>query len=370
MNIKQIRTRKGLWKIVMGSAAFVGFTMTAISAMACTRILYVGEQDMVATARNMDWKEDIMSNLWIFPRGMSRQGLAGPDSMTWQSRYGSVIVSGYESGSTDGMNEKGLAANLLFLAESDYGKPLAGEKVLSLSLWLQYFLDNYATVAEAVQAQEKQPLRLVTSKAIPNGEQPRLHLSISDSTGDSAIFEYIDGKLVIHHGREYTVMTNSPIYSQQLAVNSYWNDVGGAAFLPGTIRSADRFARATFFLDAIPKKLAPEYIRGVPGQRYDYQAVAELMSVARAVSVPLGIATPDKPNIASTIWRTVSDQKNKIYYFDSATRPNTFWVSFDKLDFSQGAPVRKLTIQNGEVYSGEVSGHFKPSSPLKFMDAL
>jgi penicillin V acylase-like amidase (Ntn superfamily) len=45
------------------------------------------------------------------------------------------------------------------------------------------------------------------------------------------------------------------------------------------------------------------------------------------VSVPLGISTPDQPNISSTIWRTVSDQKNLIYYFDSATRPNTFWVS-------------------------------------------
>ena len=95
-----------------------------------------------------------------------------------------------------------------------------------------------------------------------------------------------------------------------------------------------------------------------------------MLSINRAVSVPLGITTPGKPNIASTIWRTVSDQKNRIYYFDSATRPNTFWVAFDKLDFDRNAPVRKLTIQNGEVYSGEVSGYFRPSEPLKFMDAL
>lgn len=95
-----------------------------------------------------------------------------------------------------------------------------------------------------------------------------------------------------------------------------------------------------------------------------------MLSINRAVSVPLGITTPDKPNIASTIWRTVSDEQNRIYYFDSATRPNTFWVAFDKLDFDRNAPVRKLTIRNGEVYSGEVSGYFRPSEPLKFMDAL
>ena len=337
---------------------------------ACTRILYVGEQNMVATGRNMDWNEDMMSNLWIFPRGIQRNGLAGPSSMQWRSRYGSVVVSGYEAGSTDGMNEKGLVANLLFLAESDYGQPVSGESVLSLSLWLQYFLDLYATVDEAVHAQRAKPLRLIPSPAVAGGAQPKLHLSISDATGDSAILEYIDGELVIHHGRNDTVMTNSPVYSQQKAINAYWKEVGGTAFLPGTIRSADRFARASFFLEAIPKKPVPEYMRGVPEQRYDYQAVAEVMSVARAVSVPLGISTPDKPNIASTIWRTVSDQKNKIYYFDSATRPNTFWVAFDKLDFSETAPVKKLTIQNGEVYSGEVSGFFKASEPLKFMGAF
>lgn len=348
----------------------MGSAMTMVpETFACTRILYVGEQNMVATGRNMDWNEDMMSNLWVFPRGIQRNGLAGPYSIQWRSRYGSVVVSGYEAGSTDGMNEKGLVANLLFLAESDYGQPASGEKVLSLSLWLQYFLDRYATVDEAVRAQRAEPLHLVSSRGVAGGAQPKLHLSISDATGDSAILEYIDGKLVIHHGRNEKVMTNSPVYSQQQAINAYWESVGGTAFLPGTIRSADRFVRASFFLDAIPKKPAPEYMRGVPEQRYDYQAVAEVMSVARAVSVPLGISMPDKPNIASTIWRTVSDQKNRIYYFDSATRPNTFWVAFDKLDFSETAPVKKLTIQNGEVYSGEVSGFFRVSEPLKFMEA-
>ena len=35
---------------------------------------------------------------------------------------------------------------------------------------------------------------------------------------------------------------------------------------------------------------------------FTYQAVASVMSVMRAVSVPLGITTPDQPNISSTIW--------------------------------------------------------------------
>ncbi len=362
--------KKSISTLVLCTMTALGSLLMSQSVLACTRILYVGEKDMVATGRNMDWKEDMKSDLWIFPRGIARNGLAGPDSINWESRYGSVITSGYGAGSTDGMNEKGLVANLLFLVETDYGKPRQNEKVLALSLWLQYFLDNYATVAEAVEAQQKNPLQLVYSKIIPNGSQPRLHLSISDSTGDSAIFEYIDGKLNIYHSREYKVLTNSPVFNQQLAIDHYWKEVGGLVFLPGTIRSSDRFARASFYVDAIPKKPDPHYIGAIPGKSYDYQAIAQVMSITRAVSVPLGISIPDKPNLSSTIWRTIADQKNRIYYFDSATRPNVIWVAFDKLDFRKGTPVKKLDLQNNHIYSGEVSTYFKESKPLMFLDAL
>ena len=344
--------------------------VTAISstALACTRTLYVGADNTVITGRNMDWMEDMASNLWVFPAGMKRDGAAGPKSIAWTSKYGSVVVSGYEAGSADGLNERGLVANLLYLAESEYPKPVDGRPYLSIAAWVQYVLDNFGNVAETVTALQAVPYNIL-APSLPNGAPAALHLSISDATGDSAIFEYVQGKLVIHHGKQYTVMTNSPIYDKQLALNEYWKDIGGLTFLPGTNRAADRFARASFFLNAIPKQLDKNYIQGVPQQSYAYQAVAGVLSVQRSVSVPLGITTPDQPNISSTIWRTASDQKNLVYYFDSATRPNTFWVSLTKLDLKSGSPVKKLTIQNGEVFSGEVSDQFKNAEPFKFLQA-
>jgi choloylglycine hydrolase len=229
-------------------------------------------------------------------------------------------------------------------------------------------LDNYATVNEAVEGLSKEPFNLL-APTLPNGSPAALHLAISDATGDSAIFEYVKVKLTIHHGKQYTVMTNSPIYEQQLALNQYWKGIGGLVFLPGTNRAADRFARASFLIGAIPVQIDRNYIKGVPRQSFEYQAVASVMSVQRAVSVPLGITTPGEPNISSTIWRTVSDQKNLIYYFDSATRPNTFWVSMSKLDLKPGASVKKLTIENGEVFSGEVSDKFLNAKPFGFLPA-
>jgi penicillin V acylase-like amidase (Ntn superfamily) len=359
----------------MGNRAASVFLATAILggamvdlAVACTRTLYVGDDNTVITGRNMDWKEDMASNLWVFPAGIQRDGAAGSRSIKWTSQYGSVIVSGYEAGTTDGMNEKGLVANLLYLAESDYGKSDDKRPFLSIAAWPQYALDNYATVAEAVNALSDEPFQIL-APTLPNGSAAALHLAISDRTGDSAIFEYVNGKLIIHHGKQYTVMTNSPIYDKQLALNEYWEEIGGLVFLPGTNRAADRFARASFLIGAIPRRLDKDYIRGVPRQSYEYQAVAGVLSVQRAVSVPLGITTPDEPNISSTIWRTVSDQKSLVYYFDSATRPNTFWVTLAKLNLRPGAPVKKLTLQNGEVFSGEVADQFTDATPFKFLPA-
>ena len=84
----------------------------------CTRVVYSGSNGMVATGRSMDWKTDMHSNLWVFPRGMKRNGETGENSLEWTSRYGSVVTSAFEIASTDGMNEKGLVANLLWLPET------------------------------------------------------------------------------------------------------------------------------------------------------------------------------------------------------------------------------------------------------------
>ncbi|MEJ5329319.1 MAG: linear amide C-N hydrolase [Desulfobaccales bacterium] len=336
-------------------------------AYACTRAVFKGHDGTVFTGRTMDWKEDIQSNLWVFPRGMQRDGAAGPKSPKWVSKYGSLIASGYDLGSTDGINEKGLVVNLLYLVESDYGS-LQGKPPLSISLWGQYVLDNFATVAEAVAALRQEPFRLRSMK-LDNGVEVLLHLAISDATGDSAIFQYIHGKLIIHHGPQYQVMTNSPAYDQQLALNEYWVSIGGLTFLPGTNRSADRFARTYFLINAIPTTIAPSYIKAVPQGSFANQAALSVLSVMRSVSVPLGITTPGQPNIASTVWRTVADHTNLVYFFDSATSPNVFWIPMKQLDLKEGAPVRKLVLVGGKVYAGNVANKFEPAPPFAFLPA-
>jgi penicillin V acylase-like amidase (Ntn superfamily) len=305
----------------------------------------------------MDWKFEIGTNLWAFPRGVHRTGEAGPNSLEWTSVYGSVVASGYDICSTDGLNEAGLAVNLLWLAESEYPQTPDGRRGISLTLWAQYVLDSFGSVAEAVSALTATPLRVLSAEVPGQERLATLHLSMSDGSGDSAVVEYIDGQQVIHHDREYQVMTNSPTFDKQLAINEYWKQIGGEVMLPGTNRAADRFVRASFYIDAIPKTDDPEI------------SVAAVLSVVRNASVPYGIATSDEPNISSTRWRTAVDHKAKRYFFESALAPNTFWVELKNLDFAEGAGTRKLSLGEGEktVYAGDASSHFEAATPFDFL---
>lgn len=321
---------------------------------ACTRAVYKGPEQTIITARSMDWKDEIPANLWLFPRGITRQGEVGPNSISWTAKYGSVVASAFDIASADGMNEKGLVANLLWLVESRYADYDGSQPGLTIAAWVQYMLDNFATVAEAVAAMQSEPFVIVSADIPGTSKFATLHLAISDATGDNAVFEYIDGKLVIHHSPDYTVMTNSPIFEKQLAINEYWREIGGTTMLPGTNRAADRFVRASFYLSAIPQTSDPKL------------AVASVFSVIRNASVPFGISSEAEPNISSTRWRTVSDQKRLTYYFETALTPNTFWVDIRKVNFAADQPVRKLPLAQHQIYAGEALAHFQPAQPFVF----
>lgn len=323
----------------------------------CSRIKYETGTGTYIIGRGMDWNDPTAKTcLWVFPKGMARDGGAGSNPIKWTSKYGSIIASFYDAATADGMNEQGLVGNVLYLAESTYGDPAkTGKPTISIGAWLQYFLDNYETVTEAVEAMQDAPFTVV-APVLPNGRAASAHLSISDPSGDSAILEYLDdGKLEIHHGPEYRVMTNSPTYDQQLALNAYWDLIGGNNMLPGTINAADRFVRLSYFLKSSPKFKDRK------------MAVAAVFSQMRAIGVPLGMADPNHPNISSTLWRTVSDHDAKRYYFESAISPSVFWVDIKNLDLTPGASPKMIEINGPKTLGGEVSGEFEPAEPFAWL---
>ena len=333
---------------------FFGFVHNAGS---CTRVVYKGLNGLVLTGRSMDFSIPIPANLWAFPKGMERNGEVGKNSLKWTSKYGSLAASSWDIATPDGMNEAGLVANMLWLVESEYPEfnKKGKKKGMAISLWAQYALDNFASVKEAVDEFSKEEF-VIVSDFIPGTKKfTTVHLSLSDASGDSAIFEYINGKLKIHHDASYRVMTNDPPFEKQLALAKYWENVPGKSFLPGSVNSTDRYARASHFISAIPET---DDVR---------VAVASVFSVIRNVSVPFGYEIEGFPNLSSTQWRVVADHKNKVYYFETALTPNTFWVDLKKLDFASDACVKKLDLSNHQTYSGETSASFVEAEAFKFI---
>ena len=324
---------------------------TLTSTLACSRFTYTGKDQLVVTGRTLDWMEPLKTDLWAMPVGVERVGAPDGHGLHWRAKYGSIVASGYDMATADGMNTAGLDVNNLYMASTQYPKHVAGQSSLSVYSWGQYILDNYATVDEAVKGFT--PLKLnILAPVLPNGSVPTVHLAISDATGDNAVFEYIDGKLVVHHGKQYKVMTNEPRYDQQLALNYYWLSLKGV-FLPGTARPEDRYVRASYYLSQAPETADVK------------KAVATVFSIVHNISTPFSVdLDPKHPNIAPTRWSSVADLKHKVYYFQQTNQPNTFWINMSKLDLGAGAKIKRLPLQGGQIYSGDVADQFEPSTPL------
>lgn len=310
----------------------------------CTRVVWPDANGSVIVGRNMDFHMDLLTNLWKFPRGIERSdGVDG--SLTWKSKYGSIVATAFDLIATDGMNEEGFAGHILWLAESDYGKPEASATQLSQAVWLQYYLDNFSTVAEAV-AWTKESQVQIAQLFDPTGHLvPTLHLAINDATGDSAIIEYTAGVPDVYHSKDYKVMTNSPTFDKQLELVKKIKGLGGDEPLPGSTLASDRFARASYYVE---HQVQP---------KTQVSAIAAMFSIIRNAAQPFRTPEPGKPDASQTIWQVVLDLTHKRYVFESTTRPGIVWVDLDKMSFAEGTKVLKLDLVSKLALEGGLAGN-------------
>jgi penicillin V acylase-like amidase (Ntn superfamily) len=336
----------------MAAFCAAALALPALDAQACTRILWNDNGYAVMTSRTMDWPESTQPILTVLPRGMARHGgMAGPETVVtdnpalWTSKYGSLVTTIYGIGTADGINEKGLGIHMLYLNATDFGPRDVSKPGLQAGLWGQYVLDNAATVQEALALLEQVQVVMVSA----NGHDANVHLALEDATGDSAIVEYIDGKPVVHHGREFVIMTNDPAYDQQLAIlkERDFSKPASDMPLPGNVNPVDRFARATYYLNLLPQ----------PAN--EREAAAGVLAIARNVSVPFG--APYKGfGIYNTEYRTAANLTDRRYYFELSNSPNVIWAELGAMNIEAGAPVRVLNPDDINL-SGNVTGAFTPA---------
>lgn len=328
------------------------------AADACSRLLWNDNGSEVVVGRTMDWSSPLHDMLYIVPRGHQVTGGAYDNPMTWKVKYGSVISAiptwlmkrgsfTFDDGAVDGLNEKGLSAHALFLAGSSYEKRDPSRPAVSTLRWVHYLLDNFATVEDALAGMDK--VQIVPGQ-IAN-HQMDFHLTVEDKSGDSAIIEFIDGQQTVHHGRQFSVMTNSPPYDAQIENLAQYRAFGGQKELPGDITSNDRFVRLQYF---------SQYLPHAEGK---HKAVSYILSAMHTVTTPFGAPYPNGA-VYPTHWISVSDLKNGVYHYNWLESPDIIRVELAAIDFSKGSGVRWLNPRRPGL-SGTVNDQFQPIDQLR-----
>jgi choloylglycine hydrolase len=318
-------------------------------AVACSRIFW-NDNPVKLVGRTLDWSRNFDEAMWALPAGMERVGRTPDNPAKWTSRYASLIIAGLDICTEEGINEKGLVVNLLFLDGTKYEARDSKRPGIAFYQWPQYYLDNYATVAEAIANLDTvQVVSTALGSEYPDGLP--LHVALADRHGDSAIVEFIDGAPVIHMGKQYQVMTNEPAYDKQIANLLRYKAFGGTVEqLPGGIQADDRFVRAAYTLKYLPKTSDVS------------RAVASMMSLVNNISVPFGSPYSGVSGTYPTWYRSIMDPDNRVYYVQTTITPNTFWVEMDRLDLKPGAAPRTLHIFQPKLL-GEASADFREAKP-------
>lgn len=287
-------------------------------APACTTFcLKRGSQAVFG--KNYDW--GVGDGLVIVnKRGVAKTAAMPPQEKParWVSRYGSLTFNQYgREFPNGGMNEAGLAVELMWLDETRYPAP-DGRPTLGCLEWIQYQLDNYATVDEVV----KNAGRLRVSS------DAKVHYLACDRSGSCATVEILNGKPVVHSGASLPVRAlANHTYEDSLRFRERSQDSH-----PGGTGSLQRFARAA--------------------ER------AEAYAAAREAADPVRYAFETLDSVAQgsyTRWSIVYDLKAGRVHWRTRENRKVRFVTLSSFDWSCSTPVEVLGIDEGE---GDVARRF------------
>ncbi len=308
--------KKNLMKLngfsISGVALLFVFCVSTIKIQACTAFTMVGK-DYCVIGFNENWRW-MPCMVTINPRGINKENISwkqlisksiiNEPGVKWKSKYGSITFSvlGIDL-PCYGVNEKGLFFVELALKNtfnvSDSVKPR-----MFWGNFIQYQLDNYATVDEVISNIKNAPVIDWWPKFTGS------HFYISDAKGRTSVIEYNDGKLTITNNDSMAVklLCNAP-YSQQLKSLQQYNAFGGTADVDTTQPpKAIRFPKASHQLISYSKE----------------QNISPIDYAWRILN----------SNVAGE-WQLVGDIRNKKLYFCSKKSPKIKSLDYSKIDFSE-----------------------------------
>jgi penicillin V acylase-like amidase (Ntn superfamily) len=210
----------------------------APSAFPCTTFLaeHAGQP---VFGRNYDWSVG-SGMVTTNPRGLAKTAFFFDTTHTpaaWTSKYASLTFNqGGAEFPNGGINEKGLVVEVMWLDSSQYPASVTGPAINEMQ-WIQYALDNYASVAELVAAAPSVGVVPVIGK---------VHYLTCDTSKVCAAVEYVGGKQVITTGSDMPVKTlSNDTYAASATYLAQFTGFGGTLAVPTSASSLDRFVRAS-----------------------------------------------------------------------------------------------------------------------------
>jgi choloylglycine hydrolase len=285
-------------------------------ALPCSAFLREGPSGPVM-GKSYDW-DDERGLVLVNKRGVEKRALVlspGQTPATWRSRLSSLTFNQYgRELPNGGVNEAGLAVEVLVLPDTAYEQPDGRSVVTELGL-VQYLLDQASTTPEAVELARK--VRVAPVNA-------RLHYFLCDAQGACAALEYLRGGLVVStaDGMPVRAATNSPY-----AASIHMLTAPGAK----TRGSLGRFAR-------------------LAGQVRD---ASQRDPVADAFAVLDSVRFED-----STQWQIVYELRARRVHFRSLRHPSVKTVALDGFPPACNEPVLMLDVASDR--SGDVASAFVP----------
>lgn len=283
------------------------FLLAGNTAYACSWAAYVNGKAAVV-ARTMDWYYD--DNVAAKGHGRNIEVKAGntANAITYVSKYASIQLHSFEAEMVvEAMNEKGLQASILYLEGSRMPAPLADRKDLDFFNIIGYIVSNFATVREVVNNLQQINIMPTATPILRGADGNPLdyqannmpfHFAAADIGGDKAVFEFIEGKLKIYHGKEHKALTNEPKYEVHLTLDEF-------GYQPnGTIQTIDRRARARLYMEDMAK-------RNVTDPQRALLAMRGLLASVHAGTEELD---PVDNEVYQTIWSALADQTTQTYY--------------------------------------------------------
>ncbi len=310
------------------------FLMTFANQIdACTAFsIFDGEKNMVGKNYDYIYEKGFMA---VNKRNMRKQAACVvpiKNPARWTSHYGSVTFNQYgRDFPVGGMNEAGLVAEVLWIDDSqlpafnEEGAPLLDE-----GQWIQYMLDQYGSVEEVVA--HAHDIQIFTRGF------SQLHYFLSDSSGNSAVIEYINGELVIHDSSKFDVygITNSS-YTQSMSYALSYDD---SSYEDTSIHIGNSFQYNSL-------------------QRFVY--LSDMLNYFRKATTKNTFNILNKVTQRKfTLWQIAYETDSRRIHFVNRKGDNstTHIVKFATLDFSNKTPAMIMDL-TGDI-TGEFTGEFVP----------